>query len=195
MSSQEEHTVKALNQVKVTGILWLVARLWLAYEWFNAGIEKVFGAGSTLWVGPKAGTAVAGFLKGAIAKSALAEGFDPIKTPHPAVNEWYATLARDVFLPNAALFSYLVAVGEVAIGLALILGIFTRFSSVMSVLLGLSLLMAGATSTLPQMLAISVALASVGGAAIGYYGLDFFARPVEIKLLRRAHLIPAPQAA
>ena len=89
-----------------------------------------------MWVGSKAGAAVAGFLKGAIAKSALAEGFDPIKTPHPAVNEWYATLARDVFLPNAALFSYLVAFGEVAIGAALILGIFTRFSSVMSVLLG-----------------------------------------------------------
>ena len=98
-----------------------------------------------------------------------------------------------MFLPNAALFSYLVAFGEVAIGAALILGIFTRFSSVMSVLLGLSLLMAGATSTLPQMAAISVALATAGGVAIGYYGLDFFARPLEIKLLQRAHLLPAPQ--
>jgi thiosulfate dehydrogenase [quinone] large subunit len=185
--------VKALNQPKLTGILWLVARLWLGYEWFNAGFEKVFGEGNAVWVGPKAGTAVAGFLKGAIAKSALAPGFDPIKNPHPAVNEWYASLAQNVFLPNAALFSYLVAFGEVAIGAALILGIFTRFSSVMSVLLGLSLLMAGATSTLPQMAAISVALATAGGVAIGYYGLDFFARPLEIKLLQRAHLLPAPQ--
>ena len=187
--------MKALNQPKVTGIVWLVARLWLGYEWFNAGIEKVFGEGNAVWIGPKAGAAVAGFLKGAIAKSALAEGFDPSKTPHPAVNEWYATLARDVFLPNAALFSYLVAFGEVAIGLALILGMFTRFSSTMSVLLGLALLMAGATSTLPQMLAISVALAAVGGVAIGYYGVDYFARPFAIKVLQRAHLVPAPQTA
>ena len=186
--------MKALNQPKVTGILWLAVRLWLGYEWFHAGIEKVFGEGSTVWVGSKAGAAVAGFLKGAIAKSALAEGFDPIKTPHPAVNEWYATLARDVFLPNAALFSYMVALGEVAIGVALILGIFTRFSSVMSALLGLSLLMAGATSTLPQMLAISVALATAGGLAIGYYGLDYFVRPIELKILRRTGLIPAPQS-
>ena len=102
--------------------------------------------------------AVAGFLKGAIAKSALADGFDPIKNAHPAVNAWYVALARDVFLPNAALFSYLVALGEFAIGLALIIGLVTRFSAVMSVLLSLSLLMAGATSTLPQMLAIGVAL-------------------------------------
>ena len=187
--------MNALTQPKVTGILWLIARLWLGYEWFNAGIEKVFGEGNAVWIGPKAGTAVAGFLKGAIAKSALAEGFDPSKTPHPAVNEWYATLAQNVFLPNAALFSYLVAFGEVAIGLALLLGVLTRFSAVMSVLLGLSLLMAGATSTLPQMLAIGVALATAGGVAIGYYGLDYFVRPIEIKLLRRAHLLPQPQTA
>jgi thiosulfate dehydrogenase [quinone] large subunit len=187
--------MNALNQPKYTGILWLIARLWLGYEWFHAGIEKMFGEGSAVWVGPKAGTAVAGFLKGAIAKSALAEGFDPIKTPHPAVNEWYATLARDVFLPNATAFSYLVAYGEVLIGIALIIGIFTRFSSVMSVLLALALLMAGATSTLPQMLTIGLALSIVGGQAIGYYGLDFLARPIEVKMLRRAHLIPTPQTA
>ena len=187
--------MKALTHPKFTGILWLVARLWLGYEWFNAGIEKVFGEGNAVWVGSKAGTAVAGFLKGAIAKSALAPGFDPIKTPHPAVNEWYASLAQNVFLPNAALLSYLVAFGEVAIGAALILGVLTRFSAVMSVLLGLSLLMAGATSTLPQMLAISAALATAGGVAIGYYGLDYFVRPLEIKLLERTGLIPAPQRA
>jgi len=187
--------MKALTQPKFTGILWLAARLWLGYEWLNAGIEKVFGEGNAVWIGPKAGAAVAGFLKGAIAKSALAPGFDPIKTPHPAVNEWYAYLAQNVFLPNAALFSYLVAFGEVAIGVALILGVLTRFSAVMSVLLGLSLLMAGATSTLPQMLAISVALATAGGLAIGYYGVDYFARPVVLNVLRRAHLLPAPQTA
>ena len=187
--------MKALNQPKFTGILWLAVRLWLGYEWLNAGIEKVFGEGNAVWVGPKAGAAVAGFLKGAIAKSALAPGFDPIKTPHPAVNEWYATLARDVFLPNAALFSYLVAFGEVAIGVALIIGVVTRFSAVMSVLLSLSLLMAGATSTLPQMLAISVALATAGGVAIGYYGVDYFARPLTFQILRRMHLLPAPQTA
>jgi hypothetical protein len=59
------------------------------------------------------------------------------------MRKWYATLARDVFLPNAAAFSYLVAYGEVLIGVALIIGLFSRFSSVMSVLLALSLLMAG----------------------------------------------------
>ena len=65
----------------------------------------------------------------------------------------------------------------------------------MSVLLSLSLLMAGATSTLPQMLAIGVALATAGGAAIGYYGVDYFARPITLQVLRRVHLLPEPVTA
>src|SRR5262245_49334093 len=101
--------MKALNQPKYTGILWLIVRLWLGYEWVTAGFEKVFGEGNAMWVGPKAGTAVAGFLKGALAKSALAPGFDPIKNPHPAVQTWYAELIQNYFLPNATTLSYLVA--------------------------------------------------------------------------------------
>ena len=81
-----------------------------------------------------------------------------------------------MFLPNAALFSYLVAFGQETIGAVLILGVLTRFSALMSVLPGLSLLMASATSTLPQMLTISVALATAGGVAIGYYGPNYFAQ-------------------
>ncbi len=50
------------------------------------------------------------------------------------VQEWYAIIVRDVFIPNAALFSYLMAFGELLVGIALILGIFTRFSATMSVL-------------------------------------------------------------
>ena len=40
--------MKALNQPKFTGILWLAVRLWLGYEWLNAGIEKVFGEGNAV---------------------------------------------------------------------------------------------------------------------------------------------------
>ena len=180
---------------KYTGIVWLIARLWLGYEWLVAGMEKVFGEGSAAWVGPKAGAAVTGFLKGAIAKSPLAEGFDPAKNPHPQVQEWYATLVQNVFLPNATLFSYLVAFGELLIGIALIVGIVTHFAALMGVLMTLAYLFAGTTSTNPQLLVVRLTIVLAGGAAVGYYGLDRFARPIEIKLARRAHLIPAAQSA
>jgi thiosulfate dehydrogenase (quinone) large subunit len=182
---------------KFTGILWLVARLWLGYEWLVAGIEKVIGEGAVAWVGPKAGAAVTGFLNGAIAKSPLAEGFDPVKTPHPPVQEWYARLAQDYFLPNATVFSYLVAYGEVLVGLALIVGLFTHFSALMGVIMNLAFLFAGSTSTNPQLLVVGLTIVLVGGVAAGYYGLDYFARPIELKLFRhgRQRILNAPQPA
>ena len=185
--------METLKHAKWAGILWLVARLWLGYAWLTAGIEKVFGAGSAAWVGPKAGTAVAGFLKGAIAQSALAPGFDPSKTPHPAVQTWYANLAQNVFLPNATVFSYLVAYGELLVGIALIVGLFTHFVALMGVLMNLAYLFAGTTSTNPQLLVVGLTIALAGGVAVGYYGLDFFARPFERTLLQRSGLRLAPQ--
>jgi thiosulfate dehydrogenase (quinone) large subunit len=188
--------MNTLRQPQYAGILWLIARLWLGYEWLMAGIEKVFGEGSAVWVGPKAGTAVTGFLKGAIAKSPLAEGFDPVKTPHPAVQEWYATLVRDAFLPNATLFSYLVAYGEILVGITLLLGIFTHFAALMGVVMNLAYLFAGTTSTNPQLLVVGLTIVLVGGAAVGYYGLDYFLRPIEIKFFQRLRSGPAaPQPA
>lgn len=187
--------MNALKDPRYAGIAWLIVRLWLGYEWLMGGIEKVFGEGSAAWVGDKAGVGVSGFLKGAIAKSPLADGFDPIKNPHPAVQEWYAILARDYFLPNAALFGYLVAFGELLVGLALILGIFTHFSALMGVIMNLSFMFAGATSTNPQMIVVGLAIVLAGGVAVGYYGLDYFARPIEKKITERTfrRLTPTPQ--
>ncbi len=187
--------MKALNSPTYTGWLWLAARLWLGYTWLMDGVEKVFGDGNAAWVGDKAGTAVTGFLKGAIAKSALAPGFDPVANPHPAVQTWYAQLVQNIFLPNATLFSYLVAYGELLVGLALILGIFTHFAALMGITMNLAYLFAGTTSTNPQMLVVGMVILLAGGVAVGYYGLDRFAQPVERTLLKRAHLLPARQVA
>lgn len=189
--------MEALRQPKYAGIAWLVLRLWLSYEWIMAGFEKAFGEGNAVWVGNKAGVAVTGFLKGAIAKSALAPDFDPVKNPHPAVQDWYAYLVRDYFMPNATAFSYLVAYGELLVGIALILGIFTHFSAVMGVLMNLAYLFAGTTSTNPQMLVVGLAIALAGGVAVGYYGLDYFARPIEERFAKRtfSRLTHKPQAA
>ena len=179
----------ALKNTKVTGIVWLVVRLWLGYEWLMGGIEKAFGEGSAVWIGPKAGVAVTGFLKGAIAKSYLAPGFDAAKNPHPAVQNWYADLVQNYFLPNAALFSYLVTAGEILVGVALIAGLFTRFAALMGVLMNLAYLFAGTTSTNPQMVVVGMAVLLAGGIAVSYYGLDTFARPIEEKIYRR--FVPA----
>ena len=189
--ASDEH----LTSTKVTGILWLIARVWLGLQWIAAGYQKVFGESSAVWVGPKAGIAVAGFLKGAIAKSLLAPDFDAAANAHPAVQAWYAQLAQDYFVPNAAVFSYLVAYGDLLVSIALIVGIFTHFAALMGILMNLAYLFAGTTSTNPNLLVVERIILLAGGVVMGSCGLDFFARPIKLKLLRRAHLVPKPQTA
>jgi thiosulfate dehydrogenase [quinone] large subunit len=97
-----------------------------------------------------------------------------------------------VFLPNAVLFSYLVSFGELMVGVALIVGLFTRFSALMGVLMNLAYLFAGTVSTNPQLLVVGMVITLVGGIAVSYYGLDYFARPIEEKLYRRITHAPQP---
>ena len=58
--------------------VWLILRLYVGYEWFMAGWGKLF---NPVWFGDKAGVALSGFIKGALAKTA---------GEHPDVQGWYA---------------------------------------------------------------------------------------------------------
>jgi uncharacterized membrane protein YphA (DoxX/SURF4 family) len=51
-----EKRMKALNQPKFTGLLLLIVRLWLGYEWLTSGMKKALGDSRAAWVDPKAGT-------------------------------------------------------------------------------------------------------------------------------------------
>src|SRR5690606_14121906 len=79
--------------------IWLIIRLYLGCVWLMAGWHKIF---DEAWTGSKAGAAVSGFVQGALAKAE--EGGD--------VSGWYASFLESIVLPNAKLFSYLVAYGE-----------------------------------------------------------------------------------
>lgn len=143
---------------------WLFIRLVLGIEWLRAGWEKIGDAG---WTASPVGGAVEGYLNGAIARST---------GERPEVQGWFADLTRDVFLPNADVFAYLVAYGEFLVGLALIIGLFTRVSALFGVLMNLAFLFAGTTSSNPQMLLLGLALA-VFGATAGLYGMDRWVLP------------------
>jgi thiosulfate dehydrogenase [quinone] large subunit len=158
---------------RISGALWLVLRLWLGYVWLQAGWGKVFGDKAAGWVGNKAGAAVTGFLKRA-REGATGE--------NPQVPAWYAGFVREVALPNAQLFSYMVAYGEVLVGIALIVGLFTNFAALMGIVMNLSYLFAGSISKNPQMLLAEVALVFAGLAA-SYYGIDRFLAPYLRKQL------------
>lgn len=152
--------------------LWTILRIWLGYEWLSAGMEKV---SSPVWVGDKAGVAVTGFLKGALAKAT---------GDHPLVQGWYANFVESVALPNATVFSYLVAYGEVLVGISLILGALTIVGLLAGAFMNLNYMFAGTTSTNPNLYTVAILLMAAG-ANTYLFGLDRFILPKLSKLFNK----------
>ena len=149
---------------KYFSILWTALRIWLGYQWISSGWEKVTGSG---WVGSTAGVGITGFLKGALAKTGGA---------HPAVQGWYGSFVKNVALPNAIVFSYIIAFGELLVGISLILGALTVVGLIAGAVMNLNYMLAGSTSTNPNMYTIAFILLLVGANAY-IIGLDYFLLP------------------
>src|SRR5690606_32166609 len=98
-------------------LLFGAVRVWLGWQWLQAGLHKV---GAPAWTGEDAGTAVARFVNGALAKAA---------GENPVVQGWYASFLERFVVPNTKLFGHLVAYGELLVGIGLILGAFTGFAA------------------------------------------------------------------
>jgi thiosulfate dehydrogenase [quinone] large subunit len=144
--------------------VWLVVRLYVGYEWLVAGIAKVT---SPVWLGAGAGGAVKGFAMGALAKTG---------GEHPDVQWWYVWFLQHVVLPHASLFSNMVAVGEVAVGAALVLGCLTGVAAFFGMFMNLNYLLAGTVSINPQLFVLQLFLV-LGYRFSGYIGLDRYVLP------------------
>ncbi|MBW8349593.1 DoxX family protein [Bacillus sp. IITD106] len=148
--------MKKLFDERVIGIIWAALRIWLGVQWLQAGWHKAFG-----------GFDATGFLHGAIAK---AGGEAPI------VQGWYATFLENVALPNVKLFNFLIAWGEVLVGIGLIVGALTIPALIAAGIMNLNFLWAGTIATNPTLLlAAFVLLIAWRGAT--YYGVDRFLIP------------------
>lgn len=144
--------------------LWLILRLYVGYEWLMAGWGKI---NSPVWFGDKAGVALTGFLNGALAKTA---------GEHPDVQGWYAGFLQNMVLPNAALWSRFVVIGEILVGVALILGIFTGLAAFFGGFMNVNYLMAGTVSTNPFLFVIATWLV-LSWKTAGWLGLDRWILP------------------
>ncbi len=146
------------------GLIWLPIRLFLGFEWATAGYEKLTGTGWT-----DGGASLLGYWKGAVA----------IPTQgHAAITfEWYRSFLQ-LLIDNGAQswFGWLIALGELAVGIGLILGILTGIAAFFGVTMNMSYLLAGSTSVNPIMFALSVGLMLAWKVA-GYYGVDRYLLP------------------
>jgi thiosulfate dehydrogenase (quinone) large subunit len=146
--------------------LWTLVRLYVGYEWLMAGWGKLTNPAG-VWVGEKAGTAITGFLGGALQKTS---------GDHPDVQGFYAWFIEHVALPNAALFSVLVTFGEIAVGLALILGLLTGIAAFFGGFMNANFLLAGTVSANPVLFILATFLV-LGWRVAGYWGLDRWVLP------------------
>ncbi len=139
--------------------LWLLVRLYVGYQWITAAMDKI---GTPAWTGNAAGAGLKGFALGAIGET---------KGAHAQVLGWYASFLKDVIVPNAAVFGYVVTIGEMAAGVAIILGVFTGIAAFGGAFMNMNYMLAGAITINPLMFVLELFLILAWRVA-GYWGLD-----------------------
>ncbi len=146
--------------------VWLPLRLWLGYQWLEAASHKITNPD---WMG--SGVAIRGFWERAVA-------VNPATGKDLVTYDWYQAFLNLLLVTNSEVwFGKLVAVGELAIGLGLILGAFVGVTAFFGGLMNWSFLMAGTVSTNPIMFAVTGVLILAWKTA-GYYGLDRYLLPL-----------------
>ncbi|SDJ41214.1 DoxX family protein [Salimicrobium halophilum] len=146
-----------LRNNKVVAAVLTFLRVYIGYQWMVAGWGKITGGQFD----------ASGFIQGAIGKAG---------GEHPAVQGWWASFLDAVALPNAGLFTYMVMWGELLVGIALILGLFTNFAALMGIVMNFAFLFSGTVSTNAQMVVLTIFLL-VAGFNAGRYGLDRWVIP------------------
>jgi thiosulfate dehydrogenase [quinone] large subunit len=140
--------------------LWLIARLYLGYTWISSGIGKLSNPG---WV--QTGEALKGFWERAV--------LIPEAPARPAISfEWYRSFLQSLLDSGSyTWFSKLVVAGELLVGIALVLGLFTGIAAFLGGFLNWNFMMAGSASTNPVLFSISILLILAWKTA-GWIGLD-----------------------
>ncbi|MEI6316465.1 MAG: DoxX family membrane protein [bacterium] len=160
-NSWVEKVYNFLFSDKRSAVLWLPIRLYIGWEWLIAGWDKLT---SSAWTGAGAGSAVSGFLNGALDKTV---------GQHADVSLSYAWFINNIALPHAVFFSYLVSFGEFLIGIALILGIFTGVAAFFGAFMNFNYLFAGTVSSNPWLLLLQILL-MMSRKIAGWIGIDYF---------------------
>lgn len=139
-------------------LLWLVMRLYCGWAWLASGWQKLQ---DPLWFGPQAGRVLREFGRRALAATAGDGGLSGL----------YQTFTRDLLIPYARTCSYVIVIGEVLMGLCLILGVLTGLFAFVSLLFSAGYLFAGVSGLDPAAFVLAIWLTLTWRVA-GFWGLD-----------------------
>jgi thiosulfate dehydrogenase [quinone] large subunit len=144
--------------------IWLALRIWLGWQWVEAGLHKIE---DPAWI--QTGEALKGYWERAVS---IPEGGRP-----PISFDWYRSFLQGMLDSQSyTWFAKLVAFGEFFIGVALILGLFVGIAAFFGGFMNWNFMMAGSASTNPLLFVAAIALILAWKVA-GYIGADYFLLP------------------
>ena len=158
---QDPPAVQWLLSSPAAAWIWLVLRVWLGYQWIEASLHKIE---NPAWV--QTGAALKGYWENAV--------IIPDAGRPSIAFDWYRSFIQMLLDAEAwTWFAPLVAYGELIIGIALILGIFTGIAAFFGGFMNWNFMMAGSASTDPMLFVVAVGLIMAWKVA-GYVGVDYF---------------------
>lgn len=145
-----------------SGWIWLILRVWLGWQWLSSGWGKVQ---NPAWM--DGGSALRTFLERAVAVP---------DTGRPAITfDWYRSFLEFLISTEAyTWFGPFIAIGEVLVGIGLIVGLFTAIAAFFGALMNFNFLLAGTASTNPVLFLVAI-LIMLAWRVAGWYGLDRWA--------------------
>lgn len=147
------------------GLFWLPIRVFVGLAWLQSGLGKLADPG---WA--QGGASLRAYWERA---ATIPEG--PARPP--ITYEWYREFLNMLMNANAeSWFSWVLMLGEVAVGLGLIFGALTGLAAFFGAFMNMSFLLAGSASTNPVLFTLSIGLILAWKVA-GYYGLDRWLLP------------------
>jgi thiosulfate dehydrogenase [quinone] large subunit len=146
--------------------LWLAVRLYVGIAWLTAGWEKITGSPSWL----SNGDGLKGFWTGAAAIP---------KTGKPAISyDWYRSFIQYMLDHQwYTWFAKVICLGELLIGIGLIVGGLVGIAAFCGALMNMSFLLAGSASTNPILFTAAILIVLAWQVA-GYWGADRFILPL-----------------
>ena len=151
-------------------VVWLVLRIYVGFSWLDAGLHKVLDAGAkTNYIYDGSGLLAFWQRIAAI----------PAAPAKPVITyDWYRNFIQFMVDNHwEVFFGKLIAFGETAVGIGLILGAFVGIAAVGGAFMNLNFMLAGSASTNPVLLLLGFLLVLVWKTA-GYIGLDRYLLPI-----------------
>ncbi|BBH24137.1 hypothetical protein Back11_54820 [Paenibacillus baekrokdamisoli] len=157
--------MKWYNENRWAAVLITLVRVYLGWQWLDAGWHKLTG---------KEAFDASGFIKGAVAKPVADHATNAVIYPN------YTYFLEHVVTPSMKLINILIPIGETLIGLGLILGGFTLVAGFFGLVLNFLFLFAGTVSTNPWLLLLGV-IVFLAGTNAGRFGIDRYLNPLVQK--------------